>query len=141
MNEDELARAEQRVAEWRARAKIEAWPDSSAIAEVLGPESVDPAALRAASQVLGVWFKHERCFRYPPWQLLDGQPHPHLSALLGALDANPLMTPAADPGGWVRLQWLTAPRSSLSELALADTAGSESHHHFGIPLQITLVSS
>lgn len=31
----------------------------------------------------------------------------------------------ADPNGWVRLQWLAAPRPSLSELALADEAASD----------------
>ncbi|WP_147281646.1 hypothetical protein [Dyella solisilvae] len=113
------------MSEWHTRAKAEGWPDSATIAQALGPDSVDLAAQRAAGQLLGVWFKHERCFRYPPWQFLDGQIHPHLSELLESLAGNPAMTPAADPGGWIRLVWLDSPRLSLSDLALAEGAASD----------------
>ncbi|QNK01378.1 hypothetical protein [Dyella telluris] len=125
MREDELVQAEQWVNEWHIRAKIEAWPDSDTIIQALGPGPVDLRALRASGKLLGVWFKHERRFRYPPWQLSMGRLHPQLSDLLDALAANPAMTPEADPNGWLRLQWLVTPRPSLSELALADQAASD----------------
>jgi hypothetical protein len=62
-------------------------------------------------------------FRYSPFQFTaEVRVRQQTPALLFALAENRWMTPAADIGGWTRLQWLHAPRASLSERDLAAAA-------------------
>lgn len=100
-------------AAYRAELLAEGWYDSAEVAQLLGSQAGDtrlePAALRRAGALLGVWVPAERDYRHPPCQFgPDRQLLPQLRTLLAIL-------PNYSGSGWEQAEWIYSPHALLDQ--------------------------
>lgn len=100
------------------------WLDARDVSQALGSSANNTNQLasryRKEGKLLGVWIRHERAYRYPPWQFAAGQPKPQVRRLLSMLRGHNGVAGPADTSGWLEIEWLYAAHALLDGHTPAD---------------------